>query len=288
MNDQAAKLRSRLENKGLERKTRTIAVMSGKGGVGKSNISLNMALTLSGSGHKVLLIDMDIGMGNIDILMGTSPPFTIADFFQNNVGLERIIVTGPRSLDYIAGGTGLSHFIDFDPEHMNRFMDEFQQLLYQYDFVFFDMGAGISEHSSKFILSAEDVIVVTTTEPPSITDAYAAVKHVKLLNDQIPFHLIINRVQSEKEGKETFQRINDALKKFLGIDTTFLGAIPDDKNISLAVKRQIPLVLYNERSPAAKGIKELTGLLLRQTNGVQSVEKRFNFVANLKRLLFER
>ncbi|MFC5735006.1 MinD/ParA family protein [Cytobacillus gottheilii] len=288
MYDQAAKLRSRVENNGEGSKTRTIAVMSGKGGVGKSNISLNMALTLSGNGYKVLLIDMDIGMGNIDILMGTSPPYTIADFFQNNVGLERIIVSGPQSLHYIAGGTGLSHFIDFDPMHMSRFMDEFQQLLYQYDFVFFDMGAGISEHSSKFILSAEDIIVVTTTEPPSITDAYAAVKHVKLLNDRIPFHFIVNRVQNEKEGKETFQRINGALKKFLGIETAFLGSIPDDQNISMAVKRQIPLVLYNDRSPAAKGIKQVADLLIKPIDDIQSMKKKTNFVANLRRLLFER
>lgn len=288
MYDQAAKLRSRLENNGESRETRTIAVMSGKGGVGKSNISLNTALSLSGNDYKVLLIDMDIGMGNIDILMGTSPPFTIADFFQHDVGLERIIVEGPNSLHYIAGGTGLSHFIDFDHEHMNRFMDEFQNLLYQYDYVFFDMGAGISEHSSKFILSVQDVFVVTTTEPPSITDAYAAIKHVHILNDRIPFHLIINRVQNEKEGKETFNRINQALKKFLNIETDYLGAVPDDKNIPMAVKRQIPLVLYNNKSPAAKVILGLAAALVSKSKGTVPAKKQSNFVANLKRLLFER
>lgn len=287
MSDQAEKLRTALEKADASH-TKTIAVMSGKGGVGKSNFSLNFSIALCKSGYKVLIIDMDIGMGNIDILMGSTAKYTIADYFEGKIPLESCLVSGPAGLHYIAGGTGLSHIVKLDEDSIWRFLGEFDRLASKYDYVFFDMGAGLSEYSAKFILSVEDIFVVTTPEPPSITDAYAAMKHVHVMDSSIPFHLIINKVQSGKEGTETFSRISSALQKFLKREVNYIGSIPEDKTIQRAVKSQVPLLIYNEKAPAAKAISIMAGSYLDQKHPSRQKAKSHGFVSKLKGFLFER
>ena len=163
-----------------------MAIVSGKGGVGKSNFALNFAISLKKKGHSVLLFDMDIGMGNIDILMGISSTHSIVDFFSKSVSLKELICKVPDSIDYISGGSGLAQLTKITEAQLQSFFDQFSKVLHDYDYVLLDMGAGMSEESLSFILSVDEVIVVTTPEPTSIMDAYAAMKYITVRNHETP------------------------------------------------------------------------------------------------------
>ena len=288
MEDQAEHLRAIVKNQMLNIQPKTIAVVSGKGGVGKSNFSLNFAISLSKKGHSVLVFDLDIGMGNIDILMGLSSKYSIADFFSNEVPLKDIITVIPEGIHYISGGTGLSKLTKISQESFDLFNQQFSILLNNYEYIIFDMAAGISEDSLKFILSVEEIMIITTPEPTSITDAYAAMKYITMESPAIPFYLIINRTQSEKEGIFTFNRISKVLNHFLNKNVTLLGILPDDQIVSQAVRKQTPFVQLNEKASASKALIRLTEMYCQQDNKTFSAFTKMNFVAKLKRFLFER
>lgn len=287
MKDQAESLRRRLQQKGNDHQPKTLAVVSGKGGVGKSNFSLNFAISLSTKGHKVLLFDMDLGMGNIDILLGNSSPFTIIDYFEGEVHLKDIVMEGPNQLHYIAGGTGLNHLLKLNEEQVQAFIQELASFLGDYEYVILDMGAGATEESLRFILSVDQVILLTTPEPTSITDAYAMLKHIHLLNGELPFLVVVNRVLSEKDGKNTFNRLQTVSKRFLGRELLPLGMIPDDRAIPAAVNKQTPFIL-NEKSAASKALVKIVDRFLEQSYVELNTPTAFHFVSKLKRFLFER
>jgi len=287
MTDQAANLRERFKHQRIL-KQKTIAVVSGKGGVGKSNFSLNFALSLIKKGHSVLLVDMDIGMGNIDILMGTQTNATIVDYFENNMPLTEIIHKGKDGIHFIAGGSGLTKFVHMEKTVLERFFVDFANVLSMYDYVLFDMGAGISTDSLTFILSADEVMVITTPEPTSITDAYAAMKFIHLHKKDIPFYLIINRTITNTDGMETFQKLKNVLQRFLQKDAFCLGMIPEDQSVVKAVRSQIPLVFFNEKSAAAKALAEMADRYGKQQFSEPTTINKPPFVAKLKRFLFER
>lgn len=287
MRDQAEKLRLRIQANGGSRRTKIVAVVSGKGGVGKSNFLLNFAISLKKQQKNVLLFDMDIGMGNIDILMGKTSPYTIVDFFERKIPLRKVVARGEH-VDYIAGGTGLSHVMKLSKQAFTAFSMELEALLQDYDYVVFDMGAGMKEDDLRFILSVHEVIVITLPEPPAIMDAYAAMKHLYLLNANLPLYIVVNRVQNEKEGYETAQRLTRVLKNFLGKDATSLGLIPDDKYVKQAVNQQIPLLFLNERSPAAKAIHHIGKRYMTGDFNSQTFVDSKQFISKLRSFFFER
>lgn len=288
MKDQAEDLRLKLRMANNEKTPRTLAVVSGKGGVGKSNISLSFSISLARKGYKVLLFDMDMGMGNLDILMGKTSEYSIVDFFEGTVSLKETIMNGPEGLKYIAGGSGLNHLVGLDERLVENFTQELTLLFKEYDYVLFDMGAGVTAGSLKYILSVQEIVVITTPEPTSMTDAYAIMKHIHLMDATIPFNLVINRAQNEKEGQLTYSRIAKVLKNFLERDSVYLGMIPDDRTIQQAVRRQIPFILYNEKSPAAKSLTGITERYYRRHNDEKPSTNGVQFISKLKRFLFER
>jgi len=288
MEDQAERLREKLRKQQSSMATKTIAVISGKGGVGKSNVSLNFAIMLQKKGHKVLLFDMDIGMGNIDILMGASSMYSIADFFTSGVLLKSMITEVPGGIHYISGGTGLSQFTKMTEESLQDFFDQFASLMSDYDYVIFDMGAGMSESSLRFILAVDEIIVITTCEPTSITDAYAAMKFITLSNKTLPFYIIVNRAQSEREGVDTYHRISKVLNHFLEKSSILLGIIPEDPIIPQAVKKQTPFIQLNEKAPASKALVSMAEKYCQQEFELPIHFKKPNLVVRLKQFLFER
>jgi flagellar biosynthesis protein FlhG len=259
MNDQAQSLRDLIQTQ-QEKRTRTtkvITVTSGKGGVGKSNFTLNFALTLQSKGYKVLVFDADIGMANIDVLMGISPKFSLYHLLKKEKTIWEIIQKGYLELEFIAGGSGFSDLLRLSEDELDHFAQQVQQLNGYVDFIIFDTGAGLSKETLKFILAAEETIVVTTPEPTSITDAYAIIKMVNNMEHNVSFRLVINRVTDEKEGKHTADKISLVAKKFLHIDIPTLGYIPDDSHVSKAVKKQIPFSIAFPHSNATKSIEQL-------------------------------
>ncbi|WP_394232512.1 MinD/ParA family protein [Niallia oryzisoli] len=287
MEDQAERLREKLQQHS-NINTKTIAVISGKGGVGKSNVSLNFSITLHNKGHKVLLVDMDIGMGNIDILLGSSSMYSIADFFTNGVPLKNMITVIPGGIHYISGGTGLTQLTKITEESLQDFFEQFSNLVNDYDYVIFDMDAGMSESSLRFILTVDEVIVITTCEPTSITDAYAAMKYITLTNKTIPFIIIVNRAQTEQEGIDTYQRISKVLDHFLEKGSILLGVLPEDPIIPQAVKKQTPFIQLNEKAPASMALFSMVEKYRQQEFDRPAYFKKPNFVVRLKQFLFER
>ncbi|MDQ0270210.1 MinD/ParA family protein [Cytobacillus purgationiresistens] len=288
MFDQAENLRSKLKNtKHKSPHAKTLAIMSGKGGVGKSNISLSLALSLCNKGYKVLLFDMDIGMGNLDILMGNSSEYSIADVFDGRAELDEVIMNGPNGLQYIAGGTGLNQLFTLDQTRLSPFFFQLDHLLTNYDFILFDMGAGITIDFAKIILSVEEILIVTTPEPTSITDAYAAMKYIHLMDTQIPFHILVNRIHNDKEGLETHRRIALVMNQFLNREVNYFGGMREDRSVQQAVRRQIPFILYNHKSLAATNMKKMVDKYCEDNRNQASEGNMHIFLSKLKRLLFE-
>jgi flagellar biosynthesis protein FlhG len=259
MTDQAQGLRNlvQIKNEHSTRQTRVITVTSGKGGVGKSNFTLNFALTLQSRGYKVLVFDADIGLANIDVLMGVSSKYSLYHLLKKEKTIWEIIQKGYNDLEFIAGGSGFNDLLRLTDDELNYFADQVNQLNGYVDFIIFDTGAGLSKETLKFILAAEETIVVTTPEPTSITDAYAIIKMVNAMGHKVPFTLVINRVTDLKEGKQTADKISLVAKQFLHIDIPTLGYVDDDSSVSKAVKKQIPFTIAFPNSAATKDINLL-------------------------------
>lgn len=282
--DQAEGLRRKLDRWNNPRQAKTLAVISGKGGVGKSNFALNFSLQLINNGKKVLLFDLDVGMGNIDILLGNRAEKTIVNLFEERLSVHDIIEQGPEGLAYIAGGSGLSNFFQMDESDHAYFYEQYRELSQAYDYILFDMGAGVTEDSLFFILASDECIVITTPEPTSVTDAYGMIKHVVNRKRDMPLHVILNREFIYQDGLKALERFKAVVSKFLDVEIHSVGIIPDDKVVTQAIVRQIPYTLYNEKSKAAKALKEITYNYVTQTKQVNRTTSS-SFVQRLKQLI---
>jgi flagellar biosynthesis protein FlhG len=261
MNDQAQTLRQMVRTQspvpGSRRATRIITITSGKGGVGKSNFTLNFALALQAKGYKVLVFDADIGLGNIDVLMGVSPKYNLYHLLKKERTIWDIVQKGYNDLEFIAGGSGFHDLIRLSEEELDYFSEQIGQLNGYADFLIFDTGAGLSKETLRFILAAQETIVVTTPEPTSITDAYAIIKMVHSMEYDVKFRLVVNRVTDAQEGRQTADKINLVAKKFLQLDIPALGYVNDDSSVPRAVKKQVPFTIAYPHSAASQGIREL-------------------------------
>ena len=291
MNDQAAKLRQRMvqaidqsRNETGARSylslARTVAIVSGKGGVGKTNISVNFALELARNHKKVMLIDMDVGMGNIHIILGQQPKFSLKDYLLGDAFIEETINSYNAHLDYIAGGSGLDDIMEWTNDTVRRLMSVFEDMQKTYDYIIFDMGAGATKRTIELIGAVDDVIVVATPEPTSITDAYSMMKYIVMNDPTKPLHIITNRVQNNKQMQQVSHRLQYAMKNFLKKETTILGNLQEDPFITEAVIAQKP---FTELKPNATISKQLTQIT--QTfmgNPFERVEEPNHFIRKLK------
>ncbi|GAA3406617.1 MinD/ParA family protein [Paenibacillus hodogayensis] len=259
MSDQAQRLRNLVRNQAESpmRNTRIITVTSGKGGVGKSNFTLNFALCLQKLGYKTLVFDADIGLANIDLLMGASPAYSLYHLLKREKGIRDIIYKGYHDLEFIAGGSGFNDLMRLTEEEIDYFAEQVNELNGYVDFIIFDTGAGLSKETLKFIIAATETIVVTTPEPTAITDAYAIIKMVTSLGHEVKFRLVVNRVTEAHEGKQTADKISYVAKQFLNLDIPTLGFVEDDSSVSKAVKKQVPFTIAFPNSPASKSIERL-------------------------------
>jgi len=288
MRDQAETLRMMVKQSNEEARTKAIAVISGKGGVGKSNFSLNFSLMLSRRGFNVLLFDMDIGMGNIDILLGQSSNITIVDMFNKGLSLRELIRKGPDNLSFIAGGTGLTKIFEMDIEKVQYFVEQIQKISLEYDYIIFDMGAGISEDRLQFLMSVHEIIVITTPEPTAITDAYAAIKYIHLQDKNIPFYLVVNRACTEKEGSDTLARLTKVIKQFLGREIMKLGMLPEDRTVSKAVVKQTPFLLLDPSTKISRAMRDMVERYIANSFETEKPSTSFSFIAKLRQLFLER
>ncbi|OEF98625.1 MinD/ParA family protein [Desulfuribacillus alkaliarsenatis] len=261
MNDQAAKLRQ-LVSQNRNKKARVITVTSGKGGVGKSNFTLNFALCLKELGKKVVILDADLGLANIDVLLGVSTKLNLANIIYEDKTIWDVMYKSEYGIDIVSGGSGINDLLNLEERQLQHFFTQIESLNQYADFVIIDTGAGLSKETTRFIISADEVILVTTPEPTSITDAYAIIKMVHSISTDINYRLIINRVANEQEGKSTADKLQLVTKRFLNIDLSLLGNLPDDKNVQKAVKRQKPFYLTYPNTEASLAIKDIANIFL--------------------------
>ncbi len=288
MNDQAQSLRNSLEQMAEGKKAKIIAVVSGKGGVGKSNVSLNFSIELSRKGHKILLLDMDVGMGNIDILLGQPSGKSIVDVFTGKVDISEVLVKGPGNIFYVPGGTGLSRLFQVQTSHMEFFIKQLYSIIDDYDYVIFDLGAGMSESYLRLLLSVNEVIIITTPEPTAITDAYATMKYIHARETDAVFFLIVNKAYSNEAGKGVLIRLSKAAQQFLQKKIVDLGIIPEDKAVPKSVNRQVPFLIAEPNAKASRALQEIVAKYANLTYGEVSDKRAVSFFSKLKNYFKER
>lgn len=272
MLDQAESLR-RLINKEystpkeeIENKVnpKIITVTSGKGGVGKSNFVVNLGIALQKKGKKVLIFDADIGMGNDDILMGVYPRYSLFDVIRGKE-IEDIIEEGPCGIKLLAGGSGINQIEDLKESERDMFLNKLESLE-GFDYILMDTGAGINRSVLAFIACCEEVIVITTPEPTSLTDAYSLLKATNHFKIKDKAKVLVNKAFSKAEGEETFNKFKSAVDRFLSIEVSYLGCILDDRKLVQGVKEQVPFIISYPNSDAAKGIDEICKSFLEEDN----------------------
>lgn len=258
MSDQAFKLRELINgnkkspNK-LSTDARVIAVSSGKGGVGKTNFTINLAIALSKLNQRVSVVDADLGLANVDILLGIVPKYTLTHVIKNEKRLEDILISGPNDVQIISGGSGVMDLVNLSQEELKTLIESFEALNDKSDYILIDTGAGLNHSVMTFIQAAKEVVVVVTSDPTSITDAYALIKNIQDLDTNIK--VVVNRVESNKEGYEVFQKLNSATSKFLNFELESIGYLYEDSNVKKSVKNQVPFLVAYPNSLASKGVE---------------------------------
>jgi flagellar biosynthesis protein FlhG len=235
-----------------------IAVTSGKGGVGKSNIAVNLAIRLASAGKDVVLLDADLGLANADVLCNIDLPFNLSHMINGTRDLAEVMIKAPGGFRMIGGGSGLSKMADLSDVDRQRILDALGRIEQQSDFIVIDTGAGISANVLSFTRAADHVLVVTTPEPTAITDAYAVIK--VLTRDGGAARrtsLLVNQALSHDEAKLVYERIARVARQFLHVDLLDAGWVPDDEHVVLSVRKRMPFVLAYPRSPAAACVTQL-------------------------------
>ena len=221
---------------------RVIAVTSGKGGVGKTNLTVNLAIAMAKIGRRVMSTDADLGMANVDVVLGTMSKHHLLHLLQPDVQLGDVLIHGPYGVNYISGGSAIERAVDFTPQERKCLMDKLAACETMADIVLVDTGAGLGRNVLDFILAADEVILVTTPEPTALTDAYAVMKAYSMNSEKKDLKIVVNRVYDESESNEVVTKLQRTSEKFLSMPLTSLGFIYEDRSVMNAVKRQQPLL----------------------------------------------
>lgn len=267
MMDQAQNLRNIIKSQNQKQisNARVIAVTSGKGGVGKSNASINLALHFQRRGKRVVILDADFGLANIEVMFGIIPKNNLSDLIFKGKEIGEIITKGPEGVGFISGGSGIAKMVNLDKEQVRRLISRISELDDYADVIIIDTGAGISQSVMDFLTISPETILVTTPEPTSITDSYALLKalsvHEGFDRNKTTIKMLANRVPDEKDGRDLFEKLNVVVAKFLDIEMEYLGGIPYDDNVVKAIMKQNPVSLMYPGSPASKGYERIVDIL---------------------------
>lgn len=260
--DQAESLRQMASQVG--RKARAIAVTSGKGGVGKTNLTVNLAVALSGLGLRVGILDGDLGLANVDIVLGITPEFNLSHVLYGQKSLDEIVLKGPAGVSVFAGGSGVYELANLSQWRLQRFVQNIGALDTELDVILIDTGAGISRNVLGFVAACDEVIVVTTPELTAITDAYGVIKLLAANNPSTTVRLVVNMVKTEAEAERVLASLQAVLDQFLkpSVALRLLGCIPHDAAVGRAVQEQSPLMIAYPHSKAAASIDAIARRLV--------------------------
>lgn len=269
--DQAAKLRNIINSRKSKaaNKFKVITVSSGKGGVGKTNFVINLAIILRKRGLRVTVLDADFGMANVDILFGIKTTYSIYDILYNNKTIDDVTVTTDEGIRIIPGGSGIKELIDIDDTGRERLLSEFSKLE-DTDILLIDTGAGISKTILNFVEFADDLIIITNPEPTSITDAYSLIKVIYKNSTNSNIGVVINRCKNIKEAKDTFGKLSMTVNAFLGKKLKYLGFISEDSKVGQAVREQKPFLVVYPKCEAGLCIQRISSEILGETDNTKN------------------
>jgi flagellar biosynthesis protein FlhG len=246
-----------------------ISVTSGKGGVGKTAVAANVAIVLARMGKKVLIIDADLGLANIDVVFGLTPQFNLNHFFAGEKSLNEIVVEGPEGIQILPAGSGLQAVTHLSSEQKLRFLDAMDEFHGDFDIILIDTEAGISENVTYFNVAAQEILVVTTSDPTAITDAYAIMKLMSTKYHEKRFNLIVNSVADQDEALDVYKKLTLVANRYLDISIDYLGCVPYDKRMREAISKQKVMVELYPKSKISSSFEDLADNLTAVMHNVQ-------------------
>lgn len=294
MKDQAENLRKIMQrnqkvedNVIVKDKARVLAVTSGKGGVGKTNFAINLSIALKRLNYKVLILDADIGMANIEILTGVNIKYTVADLITKDKTIHEIISKGPKGINIISGGSGLNEVLLMNLDNTKKVLKEIKKLETLVDFIIIDTGAGISNIVLNFVMAADEVIVVTTPDPTSLMDGYTMIKTLTSNGYKGKLNIVVNIVNNKMEAVNIFNKINKVSNNFLDTNLHFLGYLEKSRLVNKAVINQQPFILTSPNSLVSRNINNMA-LSFTNTGKSININSEKGFADKLKDFIFKR
>ena len=266
--DQAEQLRNIIKANVKPRQplARVITVTSGKGGVGKSNTAINLAIQFRKMGQQVIILDADFGLANIEIMFGTVPNHNLCDLIYEGKNIKDIITWGPMEVGFISGGSGIAGMTNLDKDYLNYIIQNLTQLDEMADMIIVDTGAGISDGVLEFLVASGEILLVTTPEPTSITDSYSLLKalnrHPRYLRETTQIKVLANKVSGEAEAKALYAKLEAVVARYLKMPISYLGMIPQDSQLAKAVMQQAPVSLDNPRARSAMAYEAVAAKLM--------------------------
>lgn len=269
--DQAEQLRNviKLHNQNNQNNARVVTITSGKGGVGKSNLAVNLAVCLRKAGKRVIIFDADFGLANVEVMFGAIPQYNLSDFIYRGKSIREIITPGAMDIGFISGGSGIIGLNNLTKEQILYIVNSIDTLNELADFILIDTGAGISDQVLEFVMASPEVLLVSTPEPSSLTDAYSLLKALyrnpDFVEEETTIHIVTNRVNSRDEGQAIYEKVNSVVSKFLHGSLNYLGMIPQDAALERAVRQQKTVTMSDPNAKSARAISELADHLLNGT-----------------------
>jgi flagellar biosynthesis protein FlhG len=243
----------------VDQATSVYSITSGKGGVGKTAVVANLAYMLGSMGKRVLILDADLGLANIDVVFGLSPSYNLNNFFSGEQDLLDIMVDGPMGIKILPAGSGVQNFTRLDSHQKMRLLDGLDSLHNHFDFVLIDTEAGISENVTYFNTAAQEILVVTTPEPTAITDAYALMKLLSTQYHERNFNLVVNQIRTEDDALDVYRKLTMVSNRYLDISINYLGSIPEDRQMIDSIRKQKVISELFPDSKITSAFRELAG-----------------------------
>lgn len=291
MKDQAFELRKIMNSRGkkdkkfsVKKNTKVITITSGKGGVGKTNLAINLAISISRLGYKVVIIDVDFGLANIEILTGINIKYTISDCIIKGKDIREIMVNGPEGIKIISGGLGLHEKTTMNDSNIRFFLKEIDKLEYIADFIIIDTGAGVSKDVLNFALAADEAILVTTPDPTALMDGYTMLKALTINGYRGKLNIVVNMAKNRREAYDAYDKLYKASTSFLNEEIGFLGYLERSEIVNKAVKNQCPFTLENPSSSISRKVNIMALKFVNLKNNNRHKENR-NFAKRLLDLI---
>lgn len=280
--DQATGLRNvvKMQHASQPPQARVLTITSGKGGVGKSNTAVNLAVQLSRLGKRVIIFDADIGLANVEVMFGAIPKYNLSDVLYKGMAMRDIITKGPMDIGFISGGSGVVGLNNLTREQILGFVQKLSELDSLADIILIDTGAGISDSVMEFVIASPEVLLITTPEPSSLTDSYSLIKTLYRNPDfnykDTVINVIANRVNSAADGQAVFDKLSSVVSQFLNWNVNYLGLVPQDPNIEKAVRQQQVVSLYDPQAPSAQAFARIAESLVSGENRYYEIRGGFS------------